>query len=195
MSETDDAQNWDEGLNRRERLFVLYFCTGDEITFLQPTASYRKAYTKTDKKGRTIVPEDNNCWTSSSRLMKKQTVRTAISRLLEKTQAEIDEQSQYRLLRELNELAFFNPAELIKADGSLVKKKLADLGDKARCIAQIQPTKYGPRVTLVDRSGYIDKLLKYFELVRPEQQIDISMPVIALPGKPESDEAWNQKWE
>ena len=55
-----------------------------------------------------------------------------------------------------------------------------------------QKTKYGVNVTLASRDKSLDQLIKYLEMVRPEQQIDITLPVIELPAKAITDDQWNK---
>lgn len=189
----DDERRWDDGLKPKERLFVLYYCCHAE-TFFNASAAYRKAYSKMDRKTRKMVePDAKSCESCGSRLKGKARIRDAIRLLLAETQAETDEENARRLLNDLATLAFFNPADILNAQGGLKVKKLDTLGDKAKAIAQIYPGKMGTRVVLVDRSKYMELLSRYLELVRPEQQVEVNMPVIELPAKAASDEEWNEE--
>lgn len=191
--EIDDA--WDAQLKGRKRLFVLHFCTNEQ-TFLNASASYREAYTKKDKEtGKYIQPEQSTCETNGSKLMKREEVKIAIRRLLVLAQGEKDDLKTYQLLNELALLASYNPADILDKAGRLTVKNLSDLGEKAKCIAQITPTIYGVKYTLYDRNKALDKLVNYLNIVRPEQQIDITMPVMEIVRKAVSAEAWNAQSE
>ena len=184
---------WDEGLKAKERLFCLYYCC-DVETFLNATGSYRKAYTKFNRrKNKVESPDDKACESCGCRMKNKPRVKAAIRKLLAETQADKDDENVYRVLEEISSLAFFNPGEVITGEGKLKGRSLAALGDKARAIAQIQPGKYGPRITLVDRAKYVELLTRYLELVRPEQQVDVTLPVIELPSKAMTDDEWNEE--
>lgn len=189
LNDLEDA--WDKDLKPKERLYVLHFCT-DEESFLNGKESYRRAYTKKDRAtGERIEPTAETCEVNASRLMRKEKVKMAIRKLLKVTQADLDEKNVYRIINNLANLAFFNPADVIKANGSLVTDDLRELGDNAKAIAQITPTLYGAKVTLIDRAKYIDLMMRYLNIVRPEQQIEIKLPVVEMQPKAESIEAWN----
>ena len=192
MDEENDAA-WDEGLKAKQRLFVLNYCTNQNC-FLNQTAAYRITYTRKDRATGKVIfePAKVTCETNGSRMLRNSTVKKAIYRLLKLTQADIDEQNVYRILKLLAERAFYNPADIIDAKGKIKVKKLEDLGEKAKCIEQIQKTKYGVNVTLASRDKSLDQLIKYLEMVRPEQQIDITLPVIELPAKAITDDQWNK---
>ena len=193
MSNDSNDDKWDEGLKAKERLFCLYYCC-DVETFLNATGSYRKAYTKFNRrKNKVESPDDKACESCGSRMRNKPRVSAAIRKLLAETQAEKDDENVYRVLEEISSLAFFNPAEIITGEGKLKGRSLAALGDKARAIAQIQPGKYGTVITLVNRTKYLELLSRYLELVRPEQQVDVTLPVIELPSKAQTDDEWNEE--
>ena len=84
--------------------------------------------------------------------MKNEKIKLAIKRLLKVTQADIDDEMVYRILKEMALGATYNPADILDKNGKLVTKTLAQLGDKAKMIAQIEPTKFGIKYTLVNRS-------------------------------------------
>ena len=182
---------WDETVKGRERLFVLHYCT-DQNTFLNATQSYKAAYQKRDEKGRVIKLDQATCEACSSRLMKRERVRIAISRLLETAQVDLDEKSTYQLLHDLMLYATYNPSDIITEQGELKVKKLSDLGDLAKCVTDIIPTKYGLHIKLADRSKYIGQLLSYLNLVRPEIKVDAQLPVIEMVQKCIDPEQWNQ---
>lgn len=187
---TADEEAWDNELKSRERIFVLYYCTNQK-TFLNAKASYRETYTKYDKEtGEKIIPVDTTCEVNSSRLMKKPKIKDAIRKLLKLTQTELDEENTYRIINNLATMAFFNPADVITKNGCIKAESLDELGELAKTIAQIQPTQNGTKVTLIDRAKYMDLMMQYLNIVRPERQIEIKLPVIELPVKTSIDE-WN----
>ncbi|MCQ2611848.1 MAG: terminase small subunit [Treponema sp.] len=193
--QTLDDQAWDQDVKGRERLFVLHYCTS-ETTRFNATASYKAAYTKIDRNtGKEIVPDQATCESCASRLMKRERVKLAVKMLLKTVQADIDEENVYRMLRELWNLSTYNPADILDKNGKLKVKKLSDLGEKAKCIAQITPTMYGVKYTLYDRNKALHELLNYLNIIRPEQQQDIQLNVVEMVKKAVSPEAWNAAME
>ena len=197
-NENIENETWDSTVKGKVRLFVLYYCTDEECIFNQ-TEAYRKAYTKKDRRtGKVFKPNAQTCQSNGSRLMKKSKVRLAVQRLLKTAQADIDEEMVYRLLKEMCLGATFNPADVLDKNGKLAAKSLKDLGDNAKLIAQITPTKFGIQYTLIDRTKYMSMLGKYLNLVRPETKVDIKLPVIELTAKYTDDEnasavdKWNE---
>lgn len=191
MIDNDTDEDWDEGLKHRERIFVLHYCT-DERCFLNATASYRETYTHKDRKsGDIVIPDQSTCEANGSRLCKRDKVKNAIRKLLKISQAELDEKNVYKIINDLCTLAFFNPADILDKAGRLKVKNLSDLGEKAKAIAQIRPTQYGVHYVLQDRSKYLELLTKYLDIVRPEQQIEVKLPVIEMVQKSVDAEAWN----
>lgn len=194
MLQQEEEQNWDAEVKGRERLFVLHYCT-DNSTFLNATASYKAAYQKFDKKtGKAIKLDNKVCEAASSRLLKRERVKLAISRLLKEAQVDVDEKTTYQILHDLFLFSDYNPAEIIKTDGTL-KKDIKDLGELAKCITGVTQTKFGPKYSLIDRSKYLGMLLEYLKLVRPEIHIDAQLPVIEMVKKITDPEEWNKKAE
>ena len=211
MSNDSNDDKWDEGLKAKERLFCLYYCC-DVETFLNATGSYRKAYTKFNRrKNKVESPDDKACESCGSRMPNiitftdtngklmalKPDVTLSIIKNTRDASPDVSklcyDENVYRVLEEISSLAFFNPAEIITGEGKLKGRSLAALGDKARAIAQIQPGKYGTVITLVNRTKYLELLSRYLELVRPEQQVDVTLPVIELPSKAQTDDEWNEE--
>lgn len=193
---TEEQEQWDSEIKGRQRLFVLFYCTDESCLFNQSEA-YRKAYTKKNKQtGEIEEPESSTCQTNGSRLIKTRKIRTACKRLLKEVQADIDDEMVYKLLKEMSLGATFNPADILTASGRLVTKNLKDLGEKAKLIAQITPTKFGIQYTLVNRYKAIEMLAKYLELVKPETTVDINIPVIEVTPKFMDDDAESavDKW-
>lgn len=192
LVDNTQSDKWDAELKHRERLFVLHFCT-DDLTFLNATASYKCVYKDRDKETGEVTDRSNEvCEAASSRLMGKAHIKKAISKLLSETQADLDEKNGYKLLKNLMMLADFNPADILKADGTLRVKNLNELGDMAKCISQIEYTKAGYKVILADRSKYIQMYLKYLNLIKPEIVAAEGLKVVALSSKAESIDEWNE---
>lgn len=190
INENEEA--WDAGLKNKTRLFILTYCT-DQEAFLNGSLAYKKVYTKKDKEtGNEIIPEQSTCETNASRLLKKPEIKTAVKKLLKLTQPELDEHNTYRMIKELAELAFYNPADILNADGSLKVENLMDLGSRAKCISQITRTQYGMKYTLYDRNKAIDKLVQYLNIVRPEAPVEINLPVMEVVKKAMDADSWNE---
>ena len=191
LTQNESEERWDSGLKHKERLFVLHFCT-DDLTFLNATQAYKSVYKDRDKVTGKVSDRSNEvCEAASSRLMGKAHIKKAISKLLNETQADLDEKNGYKLLKNLMLLADYNPADILKADGKLKVKNLSELGELAKCISQIEYTKAGFKVTLADRSKYMQMYLKYLNLIKPEVLVEEQLKVVALAPKAASVEEWN----
>lgn len=195
MIDEVDELEWDANLKPKERIFVLHYCA-DEDSFLNATRSYQKAYQKKDKKTGAVLKELDvkTCEACGSRMYNRERVKLAIRRLLKITQEEHDETNTYRLLADVASLATFNPADVIDDNGNL-KCSLEELGEKAKLISQIEPTKFGVKVTLAERSKYIDLFMKYLNIVRPETQLEIKLPIVEVAPKIASVDEWNKEQE
>lgn len=195
MIDEVDELAWDANLKPKERIFVLHYCA-DEDSFLNATRSYQKAYQKKDKKTGEVLKELDvkTCEACGSRMYNRERVKLAIRRLLKITQEEHDETNTYRLLADVASLATFNPADVIDDKGNL-KCTLEELGEKAKLISQIEPTKFGVKVTLAERSKYIDLFMKYLNIVRPETQLEIKLPIVEVAPKIASVDEWNKEQE
>lgn len=196
MLELDESNDrWDEGLGRNERLFVLHYCT-DDLTFLNATASYKSVYKDRNKVTGKVKDRSNEvCQAAASRLLAKDYIRKAVSKLLTQTQQDLDEKNSYRLLKDLMLLAAYNPADIVDGKGRLKVKNIEDLGELAKCISQIEMTKTGIKVTLVDRAKYIGMYLKYLNLIRPDVIVAEQLRVVAMVDKDDSVDAWNARAE
>lgn len=194
MLEVDKSNGrWDSELSHKERLFVLHYCT-DDLTFLNATASYKSVYKDRDKvTGKVTERSDEVCAAAASRLLSKDYIRTAVSKLLTDTQADLDEKNGYKLLKDLMLLAAYNPAEIIDKRGRLKVKNIEELGDYAKCISQIEVTQQGVKVTLADRAKYMQMYLKYLNLIRPEVLVAEQLKVVAMVEKDNSIEIWNNR--
>ena len=196
MLELEDSNDrWDDGLGRNERLFVLHYCT-DDLTFLNATASYKSVYKERNRVTGTVKERSNEvCQAAASRLLAKEHIRRAVSKLLTQTQQDLDEKNSYRLLKDLMLLADFNPADIVDGKGRLKVKNIEELGELAKCISQIEMTKTGVKITLVDRSKYIGMYLKYLNLIRPDVIVAEQLRVVAMVDKDDSIDAWNERAE
>ena len=191
LTQVTENDSWDKDLKHKERLFVLHFCT-DDLTFLNATASYKTVYKERDKATGQITERSNDvCEAASSRLMAKEKIKLAIAKLLSETQADLDEKNGYKLLRDLMVMADFNPAEIIDSNG-ILKKDLSELGELAKCVSAITPTKYGLKIDLVDRSKYMQMYLRYLNLIRPEIVVEEQLKVVQMVPKAKSVEEWNE---
>lgn len=191
LNEAENEARWDSELKHKERLFVLHYCT-DDLTFLNGTASYKAVYKDRDKVTGKVTDRSNEvCESAASRLLGKQHIKKAVSKLLTETQADLDEKNGYKLLKDLMLLADYNPADIVDGKGKLKVKKMEELGELAKCISQIEVTKTGIKYTLADRSKYMAMYLKYLNLIKPEILVAEGLKVIALPGKSESIDEWN----
>lgn len=193
LQENDKEDAWDDGLKSKERLFVLHFCT-DDLTFLNATQSYKVVYKDKNRVTGEVTERSNEvCQAAGSRLLSKPRIKKAVSKLLTETQADLDEKNGYKLLHNLMLLADYNPADILDAKGSLKVKDLSELGEKAKCISQIEYNKKGGlKITLADRSKYIQMYLKYLNLIKPEVMVAEQLKVVAMVPKAESVEAWNE---
>ena len=194
MLEVDESEaRWDSGLKHKERLFVLHYCT-DDFTFLNATASYKAVYKERDKVTGKVTDRSNEvCEAAASRLLSKEHIKRACSKLLTETQADLDEKNGYKLLKDLMLLATYNPADIIDKKGKLKIKSIEELGEYAKCISQIEATPKGVKVTLADRSKYMQMYLKYLNLIRPEVLVAEQLKVVAMVEKDNSIEAWNSR--
>lgn len=193
LQENDKEDAWDDGLKPKERLFVLHFCT-DDLTFFNATQSYKVVYKDKNRETGVVTERSNEvCQAASSRLLSKAHIKKAVSKLLTETQADLDEKNGYKLLRNLMLLADFNPADILDTKGGLKVKDLSELGEKAKCISQIEYNKKGGlKITLADRSKYMQMYLKYLNLIKPEVMVAEQLKVVAMVPKAESVEAWNE---
>lgn len=173
---------WDEGLTEKRRFFVLTYCT-DEECFLNGTLSYKRAYP--------ACKTSEAAAAGASKLLRIAKVKQAVRKLLKLTREIDDELASYKILKTCEQLAFYNPADIITDKGELLKP-LKELGSLAICIEQL--TVYysedgSPRtvIKLADRHKAMNLLVKYLNLVRPEQEAETAarslMPVMMITDK------------
>ena len=113
IDELKDVTPWDAGLKPKERLFLLEMCTSEE-NWLRPDKAYREITKKYDKKtGQTVYVDDRSASKGANRYLQKPKIKEALKKLLQQQQPELDEQNVYRVLHEMQTLAFYNPADII----------------------------------------------------------------------------------
>lgn len=178
---------WDDDVKGRSRLFVLFYCT-DDSCFLNGTRAYKKAYTKKHADtGLDDVPSDEVAAVGGSRLLRNAKVKTAIRLLNRAFRDESDEEAGYRILKQYETLAFYDPADIINAKGELIVKDLKDLGPLSRCISGIEtkPTEFGTQTTvkLSERRAYMQDIGRYLNLIRPDNSGAVMVPVFMMNQK------------
>jgi phage terminase small subunit len=171
-----DAPLWDEGLTGRQRRFVEAYCT-DKQCFLNAAAAFEKAYAAGKN-----TPARSSLKSNPARLMRNPKIKDAIARLLRSKQNEEDVIAEYQVLKLLNLLTFYNPAEIIDQYGGL-RKSPEDLGDLALCIAGIKTGKDSREVKLFDRTKALSMLAEYLKLIRPQEGRGPAMPIVILSRK------------
>ena len=175
----NEMEQWNDGLLPRESKFIECYVSGD--TSFNAKQSYLKAYSTKNH-----TPSEKTALVNGCRLLKKDKIKKAMALYLKEIQEGDDTLNSRRILKEIAELAFFNPAEIIDSNGAL-KAPIEELGEKAKCIQQINITPLGPVVTLVNKSKYIELLTKYLNLIRPEVQVDVKLPVVEVVAKTDID--------
>ena len=175
---------WDEGLNGRQRQFVINFCT-DKTCFLNATAAYIKTFTRSGKE-----LANSSIQSNASRMMRNDKIKTAINTLLRVKQDDEDRLDEYRLLHYIKTLAYYNPADIINKYGELLSKNedgkegsLQELGDLAICIEGIKKGKYGKEIKLKDRYKAIEMLANYYRIERATGSSAGIIPVVVLTKK------------
>jgi hypothetical protein len=180
--------SWDATLKGRRRLFVLYYCSREDC-FLKPIEAYQKAYAK--KRGSELEePNYNTAATNSWKLMQHPEIKEAIRKLLKAAQEEIDEMTRYRVLQMYETLALYNPADIINKDGKLKIKgeDLSELGELAKCVTGIvkkvsDKGVVNYEIKLADRFKAMEGIAKYLELIRPDVETTVNVPVMLINPK------------
>lgn len=190
-NETDDLP-WDAEIRGRQRTFVLNYCTSS-IYFMNATKAYQEAYKRFGPDGTAIECTEESAASSASEMLRKPKVRRACAKLLAMNQPEADSANAYRLLHDLFLQATYDPADIIDESGNLKVKDLKELGDLAKCIEGLEPTRYGIKVRLASRRFAQDKLLKYYDLVCEAPEIQASLPVIMLADRAETIDSWEKE--
>jgi hypothetical protein len=183
-----ELTTWDDALKGRRRLFVLYYCAREDC-FLKPIQAYQKAYAK--KRGSELeIPNYNTAATNSWKLMQRPEIKDAIRRRLRSVQDEIDEETRYRVLQMYQILALYDPADIINKDGELKVqgKDLSELGELSKCIVGIVKKKSDKgsinyEIKLADRFKALEGIAKYLELIRPDVETTVNVPVMMINPK------------
>ena len=196
MTDNDkpDTGKWDDELKPRERKFVVLYCTDDDC-FMNGRKAFTKANTKYKGGDVVYMPKDSVADAGASRLLSSAKVKSAVRRLLQELQPDVDAENIPRLLHDMYLQATYNPADIITSDGSLVTEDLHDLGDLAKCIAGIKTSDKGYEVKLYPRQLAQEKLMRYYNLVRehlPDGGGD-SMRRVILARQADSIEEWNRE--
>ncbi len=177
-----EVRTWEDGLSGRVRLFVLLYCT-DQECFLNGTRAYKSAYRRKNREtGDLVEPDDNTAAVNASKMLRKTKVRESISMLLALARDETDDEAVHRILKHWGTLAFYNPADIITADGRLKVQDLSELGPLAVCVQGIERRegKYGTTINikLSDRAPYMRDYAKYLNLIRPDTANLLTIPVV-----------------
>ena len=90
------------------------------------------------------------------------------------------------------ELEDITPADIVDAEGCLKCRNLSDLGELAKCVVDIAPTKYGLHIRLADRGKYIAQYMQYLDIIREAVPTDERLNVIELVSKSVNTEDWNK---
>jgi hypothetical protein len=184
--------SWDDALRGRRRLFVLYYCTREDC-FLKPAEAYQKAYAK-KRNGALEEPNHNTAATNAWKLMQHPEIREAIRKLLRAAQEEIDEETRHQVLRLYRLLALYNPADIIDGTGRLkIKNDLSELGELAKCVVGVikkvsDKGSVNYEIKLADRFKALEGIAKYLELIRPEGDTTVNVPVMVINSKQIDDE-------
>jgi hypothetical protein len=180
--------SWDSALKGRRRLFVLYYCTDAEC-FLKPVEAYQKAYAKR-RDGVAEEPSHNTAAVNSWKLQQRPEIKAAIKKLLRSVQEEIDEATKYEVLRMYKTLALYNTADIIDKNGRLKIEgdDLSELGELSKCIVGISKKvsdKGGVNyeVKLADRFKALEGIAKYLELIKPDGDTTVNVPVMVINPK------------
>lgn len=155
-------------LKPRQRLFCLYYAAGDNVTSLNAKESYKKAYTKNGKE-----PEDKYATDQGNMLLKNEEVSRCIQHILRNAQAQTDTFNSYTTLKTINTCSNYNIADYLD-DKGLLKLQLSEMGEMAKAIEEVIPVfdgegKFlGLKVKFCKRERFIEIMMKYLELIRPE---------------------------
>lgn len=178
----EKEEAWQEGLPRREVLFVENFCMNPRC-FLNATEAYRITF---DKGANKVV----SCATAGCRMANRPRVRRAIKMLLADRQRTVDVVTTHKVLDIIRTVATTSPAELMDDSGRM--RPLSELGDKAMCITDVIPTESGLKPVLAKRERYLELFMRYANLVREEVKIDVTLPVVEVVPKAADADEWNE---
>jgi hypothetical protein len=87
-------------------------------------------------------------------------------------------------------LALYNPADIITADGELKIQgdDLSELGELAKCVSGIvkrvsDKGHVNLEIKLADRFKALEGIAKYLELIRPDGETTVNVPVMVINPK------------
>lgn len=158
----------DYKLKPRQRLFCLYYAGGTSETALNPKEAYKKAYTKNDK-----VPEDKYASTQGNLLLQDEEISRCIQYILKQAQAKTDTFNSYRTLKTIDICSNWNITDYLD-DKGILKVPLSELGEMGKAIEEVIPVFDGEgvflglKVKFCKREKFIEIMMKYLELIRPE---------------------------
>lgn len=170
----------DYKLKPRQRLFCLYYAAGTEETALNPKEAYKKAYTKNGK-----VPEDKYASTQGNLLLQEEEISRCIQHILRQAQAKTDTFNSYRTLKTIDTCSNWNIADYLD-DKGILKVPLSELGEAAKAIEEVIPVFDGDgifiglKVKFCKRERFLELMMKYLELIRPEDIQTNDSPIIMV---------------
>lgn len=154
-------------LKPRQRLFCLFYAAGDAETALNPKTSYQKAYTKNGEE-----PEGKYASTQANLLLQNDEVSRCISYILKQAQVKNDTFNSYKTLKTIDICSNWNISDYLD-DRGILKVPLSELGELAKAIEDVTPVFsedefMGLKVKFCKREKFLELMMKYLELIRPE---------------------------
>ncbi len=167
-------------LKPRQRLFCLYYAAGTEETALNPKEAYKKAYKKNGKELDDKYASDNG-----NRLLQDEEVSRCISHILRQAQTKSDTFNSYKTLKTIEICSNWNIADYLD-DKGILKVPLSELGEAAKAIEEVIPVfdgdgKFlGLKIKFCKREKFLELMMKYLELIRPEDIQTNDSPIIMV---------------
>lgn len=141
---------------------------------------------------------DEVCFSSASRLLRTEKIRTLLSEKLEEAMGDLKENLDYKLIRMWVTRANYDVAEILNDDGSLVRPmtELKRLG-LSICIdgVDISVDKEGNEhvsYKLANRDKSQDQLQKYIGLIRPQPVVNLNVNKDSTDLTPEEEKAYRE---
>lgn len=162
-----------KGLNLKQRRF----CQEYVIDYNATKAAQRAGYS------------EKTAYAQGSALLKKTEIQQKIAENIEKI-SNSTQISAERVLKELAKLAFYNPKDFFRDDGTL--KQISELDDdQAACLAGLEvitkfdknsdggvEPEYLKKIKLSSKDSALDKLMRYLGLYKDKLEIDVPETVI-----------------
>lgn len=153
-------------LKPKQRLFCLYYAIGED-TALDPKRAYQKAYVKNGKE-----PDDKYASKQGNELLQNEEIDRCITHILRHAQAKTDTFNSYKTLKTIEICSNWNIADYLD-DRGILKVPLSELGEMAKAIEEVIPVFsedefLGLKVKFCKREKFIEIMMKYLELIRPE---------------------------